>query len=292
MANNCLVTTLIGSANNANLKKLDELWLRVTKNSTGRNRITGVGVKFELVGDPQQVYFSDSTYSQNNGQTVTAYDDELYIVNNTSEDAVLKVINYRKIKKIFTYDHQSNVNLQIHDDGSWLQYIDDAATEVSINSSRNLYYVDTQYLKNKTSLTRVKLWYYSRGDISNLGGLTNLTELSINTSYITGDIASLSRLTKLTNINCSNTITIGGKTESFLKGILDNKPDRSARLTFNFVDSSIKIKGSVYNTYKRSNYYADFNSGTISVYYSGDSSLIAQYDGTHWKDENGNIYVP
>lgn len=274
MANNCLVTTLKASVQNDNLPYLGRIKFIIPANSQGRNGIEGGGDAI-LEGDPTKVYFSDSTYSQNLGQTVPV-SLGMYIVNNSNSDAVLWITNYYTITRIFDWGHQDNILIDKNDNGAWLEYLSDSLNYFVGGLGKSFYNINFDGLKNKIALTDISIRDAGTGNLDSFSGLVNLTTLRFINSAVKGNIASLIALKNLTTLVLTNDDSLYGDVEELFVGLLD--AGKTGELSFDMHGTQIKLHNA---TLANIFYSATFATNSIIIK-DNNSNTVASYDGASW----------
>lgn len=292
MSTNCLVTKLKASIDNSNLQRLGYVKFIVKPNTTGRNGIgfkAGVTPEWKLEGNPASLYFSDSSYSVNNGQTATGV-SEVYIVNSSNEDGILWVSNKYDIIRLYDWGHQDSIYTADSEDGNYiLQNIN--YINMRISNKLNLDYLPD-------TLTEVRSYGGGKGNLSLFSKMSNLTSLRLDNASVTGNIASLSNLTNLTDLYLANMGgvapyygSITGKVETLLKGLLDTGKT-SGTIRVDVHATFVTIKGLNTRAGTSNEYHdATFGVNTITVN-DKNGNLYIQYNGTNWLDANGDIYTP
>lgn len=278
MANNCLVTKLKSVVNNDALCKIDEFAFIVPKNTNNWIRIDssskgGQFMLFTLRSEDANVYFSNSTYSENYGKTIRSADN-VYIKNSSSEDVYLILEDKWRIRKMFEYEHQDYVRLSpIFENGNFLKWLTNI-TYLSIHGSK----IESKYIKECSSLTTVKLFNSTKTiNLDDLKGLPNITQLYFWSSPLQGDISLLGSLATITSLQISYCTGTSGTLESLLEGLLTN--GKTGNLDCVIYDNTNEI---TFHNVKTQNkhYICSFSTNSISV--SVDNVVIATYNGSTW----------
>ncbi len=192
---NCLVTKLNGIANNEAIEKIGEIKAGLV---AGKYSITTAGTSNNTARLTGEAYFSDSTYSENKGQSITFEKpsswNTVYIVANGNANVFFNLYTnsvFRCEKKIdidpsrFRYASTSRSDLMLLSDNE--ASLSDFLDRVTIKS---VFYTDA-----------------FTGDISGISKCTGLTTLCLLNDKISGDLSSVRNLSNLTTLNLFGNIT-------------------------------------------------------------------------------------
>lgn len=274
---NCLVKKLKSVVDNNELCRMNELTFIVPKNTNNWVRIDSIAkngkyMLYTLRGG-NNVYFSDSSYSENYGKTIRS-SDNLYIKNSSSEDAYLVLEDMYLITKLFAWDHQGDVRLsELFEDGNFLEYLT-IFTELRIQQGN----IDSENLKNCNSLTVLKLIQNAAAvNLDDIKGITSIQNLYLYSCKLLGNISLLDSMINMTSLQISYCTGTSGTLESLLEGLLSNGKTsdldcfiygNTNEITFNGVKTQTK------------HYICSFSTNSISV--SVDNVVIATYNGSTW----------
>ncbi len=200
----CLITKLNGSVDNNDLLRVGEMRVKVESVESPTKDTQGFGLAFvkpatvEIVGDG---YFTDKTFVENKGKSMTFLNTEDIIVSQATTVAIRDKYNLKIIAVYIQNGTPFGENKVLN--------IDDLKYSISL-SSLNLAKTqasgDIANLKNLTALTTLYLNNTKvTGDIANLKNLTALTTLYLSNTKVTGDIANLKNLTALTTLDIRDT---------------------------------------------------------------------------------------
>lgn len=275
---NCLVTKLKSVVNNDALFKMGELAFIVPKNTNNWVSIEslakdGLYMLYTLRSNDANVYFSDSTYSVDNGKT-TRSGDNLYIKNGSSEDVYLICEDKYRIRELFSWDHQDNVSLALpFETGNFLKYLPNLR-HLRIKEGN----IVSKNLIECSSLTVIKLSNnISTIDLNDINRLTNIQSLYFWVSTLRGNISLLSPLINMTSLQISYCNGTFGTLESLLEGLLTN--GKTSNLDCYIYNNTNEITFHNVKTQTK-HYICAFSTNSISV--SVDNVVVATYNGSTW----------
>lgn len=236
--NECLITKLKSSINDASLLKVGEC--RITKIATATaasDLVITMGFKTKsTVSIVNDGYITDSTLTNNLGKTLdfTANVDKTFYVSSGS------ILSFDKYEINYIEFDAASVELDVFVYANSIKRIESSRSEIigelkeisHLVELNQLTLIPTAEAKNKLS-----------GNLSDIKGLTNLVGLNVAKSNITGDISSLIDMTKMGYLTLSDT-TIGGSIESFVNGqIANGRTSGSIRFGFPKACKNITYKG-------------------------------------------------
>lgn len=281
---NCFIQKIKSAVNNNNLCTLDGLLLVVPKNTNNFVVITSTAVEghyltFTLKGDPSSVYFcSNSSYNDNLGQTKESANN-LYIKNESNEDAFLLVSDRYRIRHLFDWTHQDNVRFaQIFEDGYFLSELPSLTYLYYSNG-----YIESQNLKGCAALKELNLDYHKVNiNLDDIKDISTLETFSVNASNIRGDISLLSSLKKLKNLVITYCTGTSGTLESLFEGLSVNRATSSNLDCFVYSNNPNIMFNSV-ATLSGKHYIVTFTpNDTKKISVSVDNVEIAYYNGSIW----------
>lgn len=227
----CLVTKLNGVVNNNNLLKIGEMRIHISKVDSPTAETQGLCFHatnqcvLTIIGDG---YFTDSTLSENKGQTLVIDVIERKDIYVSNGDFDISIGNKYFLKEILFATFgiavpNTAVNKSISiDDIKYsteltklrISAINTTGDCTSLNNLSKLtelkvrnssIYGDLSVLKDKTALEFIQVSNCNvSGDLSYFQNLTNLTALQLHGTSVKGNLSSLSALTKLTYISCDS----------------------------------------------------------------------------------------
>lgn len=227
----CLVTKLNGVVDNSSLLKIGEMRIHISRvdSPTAETQSlcfqAAAQCKLTIIGDG---YFTDSTLSENKGNTIILDNTgrkDVYVSNGDFDISIEK----KYVLKDICFASFSNsvpspfVNKAMSIDdikySTELQKLRISGTNVTgdcssldnlsklneLKAAKSKIYGDLSVLKNKTALEFIQLFSCNvSGDLSYFQNLTNLTALQLNKTSVKGNLSSLSALTKLTYISATS----------------------------------------------------------------------------------------
>ena len=219
-----LVVKLAGTVDNPDLRKLGEIRIQITPyvfdsyELNPKHQLLALDVsepiQLELTGDG---HFTDDTLTQNLGTTITlqAGYNNVYVSDSTS---TLHIYNKYAITQ-FLLSMWDNKYTHHH----WLSNLADfegmyALTNFDVhycNVTADSSLVSFRDLTNLTSLKMISFASKVKGDLSDIAGLTKLTNLNLfSQNAVTGNISSIAGLTLVTYADLRNCSKLTGNTSS------------------------------------------------------------------------------
>lgn len=284
----CLITKLKGSSNNTELLKIGEMRIKFTKSpSTTSGKCFGLNFKetvtINILGEG---YFTDSTYSENKGNTLVCNKNVLTKVYVSNHDMEISIPNKYALVSFFSNDKSgatSNEVVSAYLDLDSLKYskgaryivADGLHTTGNIDSLKelsSLIYLNLDNseatgninaLKNLVNLNYLSLNNTNfEGNIDAFKGLTSIGVLSLNNTKLSGNIDSIKELSSLSNLAIINTN---------ITGSIDSLSKAKKLITLSLQNANSKYTGSI-------NSFNDFTRlSTISIQYAkltGDLALL------------------
>lgn len=259
MAKNCLVKEFKSVFDNNALPYYDKFVLPIrvfdptgVSNPDNRIRLSafeGTWVA-KLSGDSSQVYFTDSTYTQNLGNTINLTSgniSNLYIVNKSSSVQKIEMPS-AALAYIFNSNNQNAIE----------------KSQFTLDALFSCYNMTVFELPEQPGS-------WSIGDVSKLANKTKLTSITAKQCNITGNIESLSNLTKLNAIYMRFNYELGGNILTLLANL--SKNGKIGNLTAEVNGTNI-----IYTKAESKNLYCTFDSSGVSVYSdSGKTTLVTTY---------------
>lgn len=274
----CLKTQLKENVQNDNLDYINAFSIDITQNSQLVLLQNNTYVRhIKIVGDG---HFSDSSYSA--GSEKERFDNSnqtLYVATNTGckviffdeynmTQCLFNNLDAFDLNKLKYRTHLTSVNLAGTKKGN-----------ISVFKGMNL----TDLIFSGVSAEVI-------GNLNDIKNIISLTLLTLNNTSVVGDIAVLSTLTNIRSMQIIAPLVpsgIYGLLESLLQGLWTNKTEKTGTLNF-WTNGLIRFKRST--PASSTKFEATFSNGGVSV--SSGGSVVATFDGTNWKDENNNVYVP
>lgn len=210
--NKCFITKLPSSVDNDNLPVLGQLrinWLKQSDLTDNNTRAVTLGTTDSITVKVSGAHFTDSTLTNNLGDTKTITNGDglvtLYVSNDT--DAVLTIDNKYSLSTL-DFNNAKSVYFDIED----IKYCTNLITLYLSGTSVT---GDISALSKLTALTSFNLAHNNNisGDISAISKLTALTYFYLDNTHVSGDISAISKLTDLYNFALDNT-NISGEIDS------------------------------------------------------------------------------
>lgn len=227
----CLVTKLNGVVDNSSLLKIGEMRIHISRVDSPTEETQSLcfqaaaQCKLTIIGDG---YFTDSTLSENKGNTIILDNTgrkDVYVSNGDFDISienkyVLKDICFAKFSTAVP-SPAVNKSISIDDikHSTELMKLRISATNTTgdcsslknlsklneFKATKSLIHGDLSVLKDKTTLGFIQLSFCNvSGDLIYFQNLTNLTALQLNNTSVKGNLSSLSALTKLTYISVTS----------------------------------------------------------------------------------------
>lgn len=216
---NCLVTKLNGIANNETIEKIGEIKAGLV---AGKYSITTAGSSNNTVRLTGNAYFSDSTYSENKGQSITFENpsnwNTVYIVANGYANVFFNLYT----NTVFRCDSTLDI------DPSRFRYASTLRSDLMFMSDNKASLYD---FLDRVTIRSVLYTNAFTGDISGISKCTELTILSLLDDNISGDLSSVRNLSKLTSLSLFGNIT--GDASMLPANISDCLLSRKAHITWN-----------------------------------------------------------
>ena len=192
---NCLVTKLNGIVNNETIEKIGEIKAGLV---AGKYSIITAGSSNNTVRLTGNAYFSDSTYSENKGQSITHEDpsnwNTVYIVANGYANVFFNLYT----NTVFRCDKRLDI------DPSRFRYASILRSDLMLMSDNKSSLSD---FLDRVTISSVLYTDAFTGDISGISKCTGLTMLSLLNDNISGDLSSVRNLSNLTNLSLYGNIT-------------------------------------------------------------------------------------
>ncbi|MDY5335538.1 MAG: hypothetical protein SPG97_02145 [Bacilli bacterium] len=210
----CFITKLPSSVDNDNLPVLGQLrinWLKNSNLTNNNNRAVNLGTTDSITVKVYGAHFTDSTLTNNLGdtKTITNGDGLVTVYVSNDADAVLTIDNKYSLTTL-DFNNAKSVYFDIEDIKYCTNFI-----KLGLPNSSVTGYISA--VSNLTKLVHMDLSGSSvTGDISALSKLTNITLIYLSNSKVSGDISVLSKLTKLYQLKISYT-SIGGDISALSK---------------------------------------------------------------------------
>ena len=186
---NCLVTKLNGIANNEAIEKIGEIKAGLV---AGNYSITTAGSSNNTVRLTGNAYFSDSTYSENKGQSITFENpsnwNTVYIVSNGYANVFFNLYS----NTVFRCDK----NLDI--DPSRFRYASTLRSDLMLMSDNKASLSD---FLGRVTISSTLYTNAFTGDISGISKCTGLTMIALLNDNISGDLSSVRNISNLTSLS-------------------------------------------------------------------------------------------
>lgn len=203
----CFITKLPSSVDNDNLPVLGQLRINWLKNSNlinNNNRAINLGTTDSITVKVSGAHFTDSTLTNNLGdtKTITNGDGLVTVYVSNDADAVLTIDNKYSLTTL-DFNSAKSVYFDIYD----IKY---CTNLIKLGLPYSSVTGDISAVSNLTKLVHMDLSGSSvTGDISAVSNFINISLIYLTDSKVSGDISALSKLTKLVQLKISNT-QIGG----------------------------------------------------------------------------------
>lgn len=190
---NCLITKLKGTVNNERLLKLGETFFTFDKKAEGSLSFS-TDVTLSCVG----CHFSDSTYTQDNGKTMTIGTNkkQLFLVAEEGESTPIVKFDKSNLKSYECLDFYSPVHDAIYV-GSQLEVYNSKAYD---NKEIPL----EDFCANKVMLHHINCNANFTGDIANFAKVPGIQSIVCTSENIYGDISSFKNVSDFTSISVPN----------------------------------------------------------------------------------------
>lgn len=267
MANDCLVTTLKGSVNNDDLKKLGVLSLKVRVSDTEQVTATNMSMKLVAVsGKTFVVRIKD-------GDSGLIWDSSTNWGNDSLGRTSFEVGDTQKI----LYFKKGNYIVEFY------QKYD--ISQLRCDNARYFEVSDAEWLSGLGVLWFASAWYTEF--MKSLFNSPNIATIKLlSASMEKGHIRDYAYCYTIINFSVQGARNFIGNIEDFAGDMYNTYGRHSGSIEANFKGSAIKCKNSVMTSAATINFSA---SGVTIVV---DNETYATYDGTDWKDDNGDVYVP
>lgn len=192
---NCLVTKLNGIVNNETIEKIGEFKVGLV---AGNYSITTVDSSNNTVRLTGNAYFSDSTYSENKGQSITFENpnnwNTVYIVANGYANVFFNLYT----NTLFRCDRRIDV------DSSRFRYASTSRSDLLLLSDNKSSLSD---FLDRVTISSVLYTDAFTGDISGISKCTGLTMIALLNDNISGDLSAVKNLSGLTSLSLYGNIT-------------------------------------------------------------------------------------
>lgn len=192
---NCLVTKLNGIANNETIEKIGEIKAGLV---AGNYSITTAGSSNNTVRLTGNAYFSDSTYSENKGQSITFENpsnwNTVYIVANGYANVFFNLYS----NTVFRCDKKLDI------DPSRFRYASTLRSDLMLISDNKASLSDFLGMVTISSVLYTNAF---TGDISGISKCTELTMIALLNDNISGDLSSVRNISNLTSLSLYGNIT-------------------------------------------------------------------------------------
>ena len=286
---NCLVTKLKGSVNNDNLLKVGEFVVKFFHSasvSDSWNRYINVGnldqvnpTTIRIIGNG---YFTDSTFTQNLGKTISAVGDITAYVSDEQEDVTVAIgYNYRLGAITLGYNGYMDIDqLQFNQFTrcSAIRFLQGDETKPknygNIKSFEN-FWIDCTENNGRLQIHCSAI----AGSIEDIN-LNHVYWLElVGASNITGNIENIVVAPNITKLSISNT-KISGSIETFLEHLLAaGKADTMQISSYDNNTTWNSVVGGHLGS-------IDVSFGTNSITVSVNGTTIGEYNGSNWSYPN------
>lgn len=278
---NCLLTQLKGVVNNDSLVKLDEMKIFVDANSgvTDSRKITVNNVNnvtFRIVGDG---YFTDSTFTQNNGKTKTiASGDSTFYVSDFAGKIItnLKKTSYQGL--ILGDDLYIDINL-ISQNQNTNGIIFESKSEKKWGNIKSLNGMFSNRTANNGSIILIS----GKKLVGNIEEIdfTHIRHYNIiRCLNVSGSVANIHNAKNLVSLQIYGT-AISGEIKTFLTNMLtDGDTPRGNTSISIYCNNIVTFNGNAAYSSTTIPVIATFDNGSITVTFDGNT--IGTYSGGSW----------